>query len=265
MCRILNISKTVYYSKMKEKDNKNDDELENKIKKIFKDNRNNYGARKIKVEMDKIGLKISRRKIRKIMIKHNLVSTYTIKQFKVHKTPVNNDIVENIVDREFNDRPMLDVAVSDLTYVRVLNKWYYICFIIDLFNREVIGYSCGPNKNADLVTTAFRSIKYPLSDINIFHTDCGSEFKNKTIEEILTTFNIKRSLSKKGCPYDNAVAEAGFKVLKTEFAFNRIFDSFEELNRELFDYVNWYNNIRIHGSLGYVTPIEYRNNNLMVS
>ena len=67
-----------------------------------------------------------------------------------------------------------------------------------------------------------------------------------------------RILSKKGCPYDNAVAEATYKIIKTEFAFNRIFESFEELETELFDYVNWYNNIRIHSSLNYLTPIEYK-------
>jgi len=65
-------------------------------------------------------------------------------------------------------------------------------------------------------------------------------------------------LSNKGCPYDNAVAEAAFKVVKTEFAYDRIFNSFEELESELFDYVNWYNNHRIHGLLEYLTPVEYR-------
>ena len=75
---------------------------------------------------------------------------------------------------------------------------------------------------------------------------------------MLETFNISRSLSTKGCPYDNAVAEATYKIIKTEFAFNKRFESLEELELELFDYVNWYNNIRIHGSLGYKNPIEYR-------
>ena len=88
-----------------------------------------------------------------------------------------------------------------------------------------------------------------LKDIEIFHTDRGNEFKNKLIEEVLETFEIKRSLSQKGCPYDNTVAEAAFKVIKTEFAFDKVFRSLEELEMELFDYVNWYNNHRIHGVL----------------
>ena len=72
--------------------------------------------------------------------------------------------------------------------------------------------------------------------------------------------DIKRSLSKKGCPYDNAVAEATFKIFKTEFVFNKIFKNIEELKLGLFDYVNWYNNVRIHGSLDYMTPIEFKHN-----
>ena len=74
----------------------------------------------------------------------------------------------------------------------------------------------------------------------------------------MKTFKIERTLSKKGCPYNNAVAEATYKIIKTKFAFDRIFESFEELETELFDYINWYNNIRIHSSLNYLTPIEYK-------
>ena len=97
-----------------------------------------------------------------------------------------------------------------------------------------------------------------LSKIQLFHTDRGNEFKNKLIDEALETFKIKRSLSMKGCPYDNAVAEATFKIIKTEFVKRRHFDSLEDLKRELYDYVHWFNNIRIHGTLGYVSPVEYK-------
>lgn len=106
-----------------------------------------------------------------------------------------------------------------MTYVRVAGKWNYICIILDLHNREIIGYSSGARKDAMLVYQAFSTIKHSLNDIMIFHTDRGNEFKNNTIDGLIDTFNIKRSLSKKGCPYDNAVAEATFKVVKTEFVY----------------------------------------------
>lgn len=256
MCKVLKVSRAlVYYQR---KNRRKDRKIENEIIRIFKESRNNYGSRKIKVELQKLGYQVSLRRIRKYMDLNGLVSNYTVKQFKVYKSSCNNDKVDNIVNREFNRSKKLDIIVSDLTYVNVAGKWNYLCLIIDLYNREMIGYAAGRNKTAELVYKAVSRIKENLKNIQIFHTDRGNEFKNKIIDEVLKTFEITRSLSKKGCPYDNAVAEATYKIIKTEFAFNRIFSSFEELEMELFDYVNWYNNIRIHGSLNYLTPISYK-------
>ncbi|AZO95747.1 IS3 family transposase [Halocella sp. SP3-1] len=256
MCRILKISRSLVYYEPKKKSS--DSTLENEIISIFKTSKNNYGTRKIKQELAKKGYQVSRRRIGRITKKYGLVSKYTVKQYKVHSTKFNEEKTENIVNRKFDRDQSLDVVVSDLTYVNVNGKWNYICLILDLFNREIIGYAVGKRKTASLVMKAFSSIQRPLNEINILHTDRGNEFKNKAIDQLLHTFSINRSLSKKGCPYDNAVAEAAFKVVKTEFAFDRIFTNFEELKYELFDYVNWYNNHRIHGSLDYLTPVEYR-------
>ncbi|XIJ22902.1 IS3 family transposase [Lacrimispora sp. JR3] len=158
----------------------------------------------------------------------------------------------------FNQQPYRNIVVSDLTYVRVGMSWNYICVLVDLFNREIIGYSAGRNKTADLVKQAFQSVKGNLKDIQIFHTDRGNEFKNQTIDETLKAFEIQRSLSHKGCPYDNAVSEATFKIIRTEFVRNQIFSSLYHLQIELADYVNWFNNHRIHSSLGYLSPVKYR-------
>ena len=117
------------------------------------------------------------------------------------------------------------MVVSDLTYVRVKGKWYYFCLILDLHNREIIGYSAGTRKDVALVYQAFRTIKTNLQNISVFHTDRGNEFKNNAIDGILDTFETERSLSKKGCPYDNAVAEATFKTFKVEFAYPNYFES----------------------------------------
>lgn len=205
------------------KPKKNESQLVTDIVEVFRRSRNNYGTRKIKHELDKI---------------------------------------ENIVDRNFNEQPYLNVVVSDLKYVRVKNCWHYLCVLVDLFNREIIGYSSGPNKDAELVKKAFSTVQTNLSQIKIFHTDRGNEFKNKIIDEILEVFDIERSLSMKGCPYDNAVAEATYKVIKTEFVNHQVFETQEQLGYEFADYVNWYNNHRIHSSLEYLYPVEYRENTL---
>ena len=260
MCKLLGIARSSLYfhTKHERKNRYNDEGITEKIIDIFKASRNNYGTRKIKVELYKSGYTVSRRRIGRIMKENGLVSTYTVKQFKLGKSTCNNDNIENVLNRNFKQEKRMNVVVSDLTYVNVGGKWNYICLMIDLFNREIVGYAAGKNKDAELVKKAMQNIKYDLSKINLFHTDRGNEFKNRKIEDILEGFNIKRSLSNKGCPYDNAVAEATYKIIKTEFAYNRRFEDFRELELSLFDYVNWYNRKRIHSALGYRTPIEYK-------
>ena len=257
MCKVLQIKRSTYYYESKPRQTNN--AVEEAVIEIFETNRRVYGTRKVKVELEKQGMLVSRRRIGRLMKKNGLVSIYTVAQYKHHKSECNEDKTTNELKREFDRQTPLEAVVSDLTYVRVAGHWNYICLLIDLFNREIIGYSCGQAKDAALVYQAFAKVKANLYDIQIFHTDRGKEFKNQLIDEVMNTFGIKRSLSMKGCPYDNAVAEATYKVIKTEFVRNRIFSTLSSLKWELTEYVDWFNNKRIHSTLGYLSPMEYKN------
>ncbi|WP_427448956.1 IS3 family transposase [Pedobacter suwonensis] len=262
MCNVLHIPKSSYYyqANLREKEahEREEVELSNEIQRIFKGSRCNNGTRKLKVELKKQNWIVSRRRIGRIMKQLGLVSNYTVAQYKPYKQSSKEAPTRNELKRPFNQEEALTVVVSDLTYVRVEKKWHYVCLFVDLFNREIIGYSAGPNKTADLVYKALASMKGNLHTIQMFHTDRGKEFDNKLLSEALETFGIQRSLSTKGYPYDNAVAEAMFKVFKTEFANGAHFTSLEQLKLELNDYVHWFNHIRIHGTLGYLTPVEFK-------
>ncbi|MDR6717391.1 transposase InsO family protein [Paenibacillus sp. 2003] len=225
---------------------------------IFHINRKVYGTRKIKAKLQERGLIASRRRIGRIMKEQSLVSTYTVTQFKPHKTACNEEKTANKLEREFDQAEAKRFVVSDLTYVKVGHRWHYICVLIDLFDREIIGHSVGPHKDTALVSRAFATVEGDLSQIQWFHTERESEFKNHTMDQLLGTFGIGRSISKKGCPYDNAVAEATYKVMKTEFIYQMEFRNLRHLELELYDYVNWFNRYRVHGSLGYLTPVQYR-------
>lgn len=261
MCRLLDIPRANYYYEINKVIKSKIYEFDKEIIQIFRDSRDNYGTRKIKKELFKLGIIMSRRKIGRVMSRNGLVSKYTVKQFKVHKQTVNLSDTGNILNRMFDNQILNDVVVSDLTYVNVAGKWNYICILIDIYNREIVGYSIGAKKNAELVIESFMSTNIDLSKIRLFHTDRGKEFDNKYIDQIIKAYNIQRSLSNPGTPHDNAVAEATYKIFKIEFC-NKRFQSIEQLRMETFDYVHWYNHKRIHGSLGYVSPVEYRLNNV---
>ncbi len=197
MCTVLQIPRSSYYYESKSSLTKEKDEFTDDVIRIFKTSRRSYGTRRIRKELQTEGKQVSRRRIKRIMAENGLVSSYTVAKYKPFKSTSNEDLVSNVVDRNFEERELLEVVVSDLTYVRVAGKWNYVCLILDLHNREIIGYSAGPHKDAELVYQAFATIKHDLRKISIFHTDRGNEFKNNAIDGILDTFEIDRSLSKK--------------------------------------------------------------------
>ena len=144
----------------------------------------------------------------------------SLRQKKRKKCDGNNDEVANVVNREFDKRAKFEVVVSDLTYIKISGKWHYLCVLLDLCGRKIIGSAVGKQHNAKLVETAIYSVQTDMNRINLFHTYRGSEFKNHVIEQILTAFGIERILSPKGSPIDNAVAESMYNIIKTEFVFN---------------------------------------------
>ena len=134
--------------------------------------------------------------------------------------------------------------------------------VIEVFNNSHKNYGTRRIK-AELVLWAFSNAKIDLKKVKIFHTDRGKEFCNEKPDQLLIENNITRSLSHKGALYDNAVAEATYKAIKTEFIQNRDFGTTENLKVLFSDYVHWFNYCRLHSSLGYMTPIEYKNNELL--
>ena len=256
LCRCLGIARSTYYYECRGREDES--ALEEAVQAAYDENRRVYGQRKLKRVLFRKGWTVSRRRIGRIMKKRGLVSAYTCKKYHVHAIKSNEAAVPNLLDRAFNDQEPGTCVVSDLTYVRVGAKWAYICILLDLGAREIIGYSASAYKNAELVHRAFSTVKGSLFDIQMFHTDRGSEFDNALIDELLDSFQISRSLSMKGCPYDNAVAESTFKMIKAEFVSCRRFDILDQLQLELADYVHWFNNIRLHGTLGYLSPAEFK-------
>ncbi len=234
-----------------------DKKLRASVIEIFEKNKRVYGQKKLYKALRREGVSIGKETLAKIVKEEKLVSKYVLRRKpKQAEDAVNNDQIPNKIGREFSDRKPLEVVVSDLTYVDINRKWHYICLLIELGHREIIGFSAGENKDAELVKKAWMTVRKDIREICIFHTDRGGEFKNETIDEILDLAGIERSLSSPGTPIDNAVCESMYDIVKTEFIFEEIFVDLLDLQNKLAAWVWWYNNERLHSSLGYKTPVE---------
>lgn len=238
---------------------KTDEALRRTVKAVFEQNKSVYGLKKLNKALHKEGVSIGKEKLSRIMKEEKLISKYVRRRkAKSSGNTINTDNIGNKIDRKFNGRKPLEVVASDLTYVDVNHKWCYICLLIELSHREIIGYSAGKSKDAELVKSAWLTVKKDIRDICIFHTDRGSEFKNEDIDKILKIGNIERSLSRAGTPIDNAVCESMYDIVKTEFIFDESFTDLDDLQSKLSAWVWWYNNERLHSSLDYKTPVESR-------
>jgi putative transposase len=224
---------------------------------VFKKSRSIYGSRKVEAQRLREGYIVSRRKVLAVMTFYGLVSKYMFaRKFKV-KTVGQWVSVGNLVNRHFSGLSPFEVVVADVTYVYFGKKLYYLCIIMDIATRMIVGHSVDIEIGSKLVASALSSMNLDLSKVKIFHTDRGSEFNNHRINELMSSFGIIRSLSGVSTPLDNAVIESLNNIVKIEWQFGLSIRSLSGFRASWNEYVDWYNNSRIHGSLDYLTPAEY--------
>lgn len=265
MCRALKVNRsTTYYKaerrKSLEKIACHEKDLQD-VKEAFREGKGNYGARQVKNALAVRGITMSRRKIGRLMAELGLESVYGKPKYTKPGTVARNSNhadVSNLLGSRFAGWGENEVIVSDLTYVKVCGRWCYVCVLIDLFNREVVGWSVGRNKTADLVLAAFNNAGIDLGRVMILHTDRGMEFCAEEIDNFLNSHGIIRSLSRPGTPTDNAVAESFYKTVKKEFVRGRDFLSLENLRLLFGDWVHWYNFFRFHSANGGLPPVAFR-------
>lgn len=162
---------------------------------------------------------------------------------------------ENLLNQVFDIWSEREVLTSDLTYVKCADKFGYVCFVVDLFNREIIAFNVSLSHDASFVLETLNQIN--ISKTHMFHSDRGNEFVNQQIDKLLEENDVKLSLSKTGCPFDNAVSENLFGLFKREWAKEK-YSTLEELKRDVDDFVHNYNNFRVHSKLCYMSLVEYR-------
>jgi len=211
------------------------------------------------------GINVSQKRVAKRMSLLGLRSIVIKKYNHAGKSNTNN-IKEypNLLEQDFFAEKPSQKWVGDITYIYTKETgWTYLAIVMDLFDLKVVGWSYGLNMSETLVIDAFNKalIKRELKEDGIFHSDRGSQYTSNDFEHLLTSLNLKHSYSKKGYPYDNASMESFNAILKKEEVNVNNYETFSEAKLAIFEFIeSWYNNQRIHSSIGYITPNEKYNN-----
>jgi len=266
LCRILKVNRSTYYHYIFRRPQKKQFELEDEklrpmIKEIFEESKERFGSRKIRAVLLQKGIRASEKKISRLMKEMELVCkqvrlrywSSTLRKYKCYDNKVKQEFVQ--------PEPNL-VWVSDITYARVKNRFCYVCIVIDLFSRRVLARRTAKEITSDLVwktfEEAFERRKRPAGVT--FHSDQGCQYTDFNFRKRLRQLGVIQSFSRPGTPLDNAVAESFFACMKREELSHNYYDTIEALEQAVSEYVEFYNSVRIHERLGYLTPIQVEEN-----
>jgi len=263
MCKVLQVSRSSYYDYSQRPPSPHDiedDRIRPQVKTAFKKGRENYGTRRIKIELKKENTIVSRRRIGRLMQEEDL-QVKTKRKFKVTTDSNHNkQIAPNLIEREFDVATQDTVYVGDITYISTREGWLYLAVILELFSRQVIGWSMGTKNNAELVQDALTMALWRRGEVNdvIVHSDQGSTYASGDYQRQLSANQLRCSMSRKGECLDNAVAESFFGSLKNELVYHEDYKTRAEARQSIFEYIEvFYNRKRRHAFLNYMTPVEY--------
>jgi len=267
MARIFKVSRSGYYKWRRHKPGKRMLEnrcLRNKIKAIHEESHSVYGSPKIALELRKAGYSCSRPRTARLMKELGIRSIVSKKYRVTTDSNHNYSVAANLLNREFSVKHPNMVYVSDITYLPLYSDFYYLTVVMDLFNRDPIGWSLSQTlETQTTVVPAFRMAmeKRPPQKGALFHSDRGIQYASLAFSTEITRYDLCQSMSRKGNCWDNAVMENFFRCLKTEWLYHKSYRNNQELLRNLFYYLEvFYPRKRIHAALDYQTPVNYLEN-----
>lgn len=262
LCRILDVRRSAFYHYLYRSPEKTQIEVGDefftpKIKSIFDNSNERFGSRKIQALLRREGLMISMRRISRLMAEMNLVCkqsrlrywSTTARKYKYYK---------NRLQQDFKQPAPNLVWVSDITYIRVKDAFHYVCIIIDLFARRFIAHMVSNRIDTALVRSTFDfafEIRNRPEGLT-FHSDQGFQYTDFNFRKHLRNLKVVQSFSNPGTPLDNAEAKSFFACMKREELSHNLYETHEQLEADVAEYIDYYNRLRPYQKLGMRTPIE---------
>lgn len=263
MCRVMGVSRSGYYRYLRRGLSRRREENERllvRVMEIWRARRKVYGSPRITAELRSEGYRCGENRIARLMRDHGIRSLMR-RRFKVttrrdHRLPV----AEDLVGRDFSATSVNQLWVSDITYIWTWEGWLYLAAVMDVHNREIVGWTLRDRPTKDLVIDALLKglrVRSPQAGL-VFHSDRGAQYASLEVRNLLRSWQARQSMGGKGSCFDNAVMESFFSSLKRELVHLETFHTKARAQQSIFEYIEiFYNRQRRHSSLNQRTPVEY--------
>lgn len=268
LCNALEVSTSGYYAWCKR--GKSARQVEDEawlelINQVFESSRKTYGSPRIHATLKELGHKIAEKRVARIMQENGLVACpERVWRCSTTKADPNNAVTGNDLDRDFTASAVNEKWVTDVTFIATDEGWLYLASMIDLYNREVVGWAMSESNDTELT---LRALDMALESHNppeglMHHSDRGSNYTAKDYRKALLDRGIQCSMSRKGNCWDNSVAESFFATIKKELIHRYKFETRRQAASAIFEYIEvFYNRVRKHSKLGYTSPAQFRRDN----
>ena len=268
LCRVLGVSRAGYYAWCERGTRpraREDVRLGERIVACFEASRGTYGSPRLTAALRRTGESCGRRRVSRLMRGRGLRAKQK-RRFRPRTTDAHHlcPIAPNrLAQRAAPPMRPNEVWAADITYVPTAEGWLYVAGVLDLCTRKLVGWAAEDTMATALVARAFERAftRQRPGPGRLHHSDRGSQYASDAYRLILHQNGVEASMSRAGNCYDNATMESFWATTKTELIDGRLFDTRAQARSELFDYFEvFYNRQRLHGALGYQTPVEYETN-----
>lgn len=267
MSRVFGVSRSGFYSWMGRGPSKRGLEnrhLRHEIRRVWNRSKKKYGSPRIHRELTGEGWKVSRPRVARLMRSMGVASKIRKKWVKTTHSSHRWPVAGNLLDRNFTPERLSEVWVSDITYLPCENGWLYLTTVMDLGDRQIIGWSLSEGMSAR--QTSIAALEQAVAKRRpekglLFHSDQGVQYACGEFTDKLKDYQITQSMSRKGNCWDNAPAESFFKTLKYEMDMPLHYKNYQQARTAVFEFIEiWYNRKRLHSALNYQSPVQAEEN-----
>ena len=266
MCRVLQVHRSGFYRWLHQptsKKMKDDKRLTGLIKQSWLESGCVYGSPRVHADVCALGEKCSKHRVARLMRVAGIAAVLGYKR-RYTRSGLPSVVAPNHLQQLFKARKPNQCWVTDITYIRTYEGWLYLCVVVDLYSRQVIGWSMSSRMKSDIVLDALLMAVWrrrPQHNV-IVHSDQGVQYTSDECQRFMQQHHLTCSMSRRGNCYDNAVAESFFHSLKTERIRRRIYSTRQEARSDIFHYIEiFYNRRRRHSFNDYLTPVEFEAQN----